>query len=236
MSTHLRAFLALLLTMTLSLMFVVSCGDDDEPTASLDPTGGEVTIPTAEELDAAVLTLDDLGEGWTDYRHGVLTAEDREMMPTLDLCPEAGEQAVQAVAGLVWQAYAHANHPLDDPTAYPLNVQQYLVAADLDEAESVFAALRDGSEICFEQGPTVTEDGETLTATPMALPELGDESFGYEVVVAEPTGMQWDIREVIVRKEATLMWLQELEIVEGDNVLTIDDIGDLATEAVDRLP
>ena len=72
----------------------------------------------------------------------------------------------------------------------------------------------------------------------MAVPVLGDESFGYLTVVGAPGGERWDIRLIFMRKGATLMWFQELEIADSDrdNVFTVNDVGEMAARAVDRLP
>jgi hypothetical protein len=70
----------------------------------------------------------------------------------------------------------------------------------------------------------------------MPVDDLGDESFGYLTVVEGP--QQWHVRAIFVRKGATLMWLQQLEIVDSgaDPVFTVDDVGEMAARAVDRLP
>ena len=64
-------------------LVLTSCGSEKD-----------VTVLSAEEMDAVVLTLEYLGEGWSGYDHAVITQEWREeMMGAMDLCPEAGAEA-----------------------------------------------------------------------------------------------------------------------------------------------
>ena len=127
---------------------------------------------------------------------------------------------------------------MEGSEAFPPSVQQYLLADEPGEVESVFGLLREGLRVCMEEGQGIKEGFEGATASPMTVPHLGDEAFGHRTHVPFPDGGHWDLRMVFVRKGATLMFFQELEVIEadGDNAFSVDEIGEMLERAVDRLP
>jgi hypothetical protein len=239
-----RARLAVLVIGGVMIAWVGSgCGDDSE------------SVPTADELAADLLAPDDLDGAWsvsvpddaddvTVDVTGVVTDEMRDMLPTLELCPEAGEDAQAAAAGLEWDAFMQLELETDDPirppddrTGHMVFLQEYLLAMDPTETTTTFDLLRQGAEACVgdfeadEEGPGHVEM--------MEVPDLGDDSYGVLTTVEEAGGWaEWLLHQAVVRDGSVLTVLVVTDIRAGDGVepyFTVGDVGDIARTAVDKV-
>lgn len=208
-------------------------------------------VPTPEELAAHLLAPHDLAGAWSVSvvdegadPIGVVTDEMQETLPRLELCSDASEDARTAASGLDWDAFVQLGietadpiGPPDDQTGHMIFLQQYLAAADADDAAASFDLLRQGAEACLGE---IEADGEGPGfAETMAVPELGDDSFGVLTTVQEAGGWaEWRLHQVVVRDGPVLMALVVTDIRAGDGVepyFTTDDIGDIALTAVGKL-
>jgi hypothetical protein len=213
--------------------------------------GDEVTVPTAEELGAALVVVDDVDGTWTVNagpsdspmpESGVIPEELRGQLPTLELCDLAPAEAQAAADGVVWLAYRQLDQEEDDPIELPADrtghlvfVQEYLTAGEPEELSATFDALLPGFQACLgeqpagEEGPAVTEE--------LALPEVGDQRYGELTVMAEAGGWaEWHIAAAVVRDDAVLMSFVLVDIVGGDvePAFTAAQFGEMVETAVAR--
>ncbi|NBP54376.1 MAG: hypothetical protein EBU67_08845 [Actinobacteria bacterium] len=109
-------------------------------------------IRSAEELADSLLTEEDLSGDWALTMgpdgvalpaSGVITDVEREMLPQVELCAEAGQAARDAIDSLKWQGFRQLDKVVDDPIDPPADreghmefVQQFLMSADPDDLES----------------------------------------------------------------------------------------------------
>jgi len=213
------------------------CGDNGE------------SVPTADELASDLLAPDDLDGAWSVSAPddavdvtGVVTDEMREMLPTLELCPEASEEAQAAAAELEWDAFMQLELQTDDPirppddrTGHMIFLQQYLVAMDPAETTTTFDLFRQGSEACVgdfeadEEGPGHSEM--------MEVPDLGDDSYGVLTTVEEAGGWaEWMLHQMVVRDGPVLTVLVVTDIRAGvEPYFTVGDVGEIARVAVDKV-
>lgn len=219
-----------------------SCGSDEAP----------ATPPTAEELAATLVTVDDYEGDWTvnpgpddsmDMSTGVVPEELQDLLPRFEFCDEASDESRAAAEDVQWQAFRQLDLTVEDPIQPPdreghmVSVQQYLMAADPAEIEATFDLLRDGMEACLGD-IAVGEEGPG-TAVEMALPEVGDDRYGVLLTFEEAGGWaEWRLHEVLVRQGAVLMSIQVMDIRAGEGVepyYSVDDVGAMVQTAVDKL-
>jgi len=217
------------------------CGGDDSTES----------VPTVDELAASLLAPNDMDGTWSVTvpdadvdLSGVVTDEMREMLPKMELCAGASDEARAAVDGLSWDAFMQLELETDDPiqppddrTGHMIFLQEFLTATDSAVTTETFDLLRDGIEACLgeieagEEGPGFAE--------PMEIPELGDDSYGVLTTVEEAGGWaEWRLHQIIVHDGPVLLDLVVTDIRAGDGVepyFTIDEIGDIAQNAVDKL-
>lgn len=209
--------------------------------------GGEsadVTVPTPEELAAALMTVEDVGTEWGEFRlqedSGLVTDEDRANLPELALCPEAEEDDPAVTADLDWQAVAYVFNE-GRSEAHPAVAFNELLMAGEPEAiedlyERVVAVMRRCEGVAWE-----TDAGEEgvmpVTTEAMAAPDVGDESYGSRSLVAEGDYV-WDARTVVARDGAVLVSLTYLDVHDADDEALIGqaDMDALFTTVIDKLP
>ncbi len=224
-------------------LLLASCGGD----------GAESAIPTAEQLASSLVVVGDYPGEWTVNTppdaseagaSGVITDEERAMLPQLELCPAASAES-QAVAGSVrWMAFRQLDLSVDDPieppddmTGHMVFAQEFLSSADPAEIEATFGLLRDGLKACL--GDIPAEEEGPGQATEMPIPGVGDDRYGVLLTIEEAGGgAQWMLHNAVVRKGAVLALIQVIDIRAGDGVeplFTVDDIGAIIQTAVDKL-
>jgi hypothetical protein len=216
---------------TLLGLVVASCGGTDEP-----------AIPTPEELAASLLVVEDLGGDWSvpsdiGFPSGVLTEELVGNLPVIDLCPDAGTEAIEAVAGLRWQA--GMGFILGGPTeGFAPNLIELLLAGDPSETEATFDLLKEGTAACLNVESFV-EDAGTLISLDLPVPAVGDDRLGvWTRQTDQPEGSpRWDLRQVFVRRGAVILWIQDVEInPTSETVVTQQEMDSIVAAAVERLP
>lgn len=237
----------ILVATALALATAGGCGSDD--------TNSDTdTVPTAEQLAAALLSADDLDGEWSislppdapaSAAEGIVTDETRELLPSIDLCPEAGDEARAAVDALRWSAFRQLELAVDDPIKPPddrsghlVFVQEFLAVAPTSETTATFEAVRSGMVACLGELPA-DEEGPGM-ATEMATPDdLGDDRFGVLTTIEEAGGWaQWRLHQTIVRQGPVLAVVMVADIVAGDDtkpLFTQDEIDGFARLAIGKL-
>lgn len=195
---------------------------------------GSVAIPTAEELEGALLGVDDYPGEWS-------VAGPAE--GGLELCDKASSESLAAVADLQWKASRHLDLAVEDPIEPPddreghlVGVQEFLTSGEPAEIEATFGLLRDGMQACLGEFPA-DEEGPA-TAEEMTIPDVGDDHYGVLFLMEEAGGWaEWRMPAALVRRGPVLMLLNVLDIRAGvDPYFTADDVGGMLETAVGRLP
>lgn len=223
-------------------------------TAGCGSDAAEVTIPTPEALAASLVTPQDFEGEWTINEgpsegseppsSGVITDEQRDMLPTFELCAQASAESRAAMEDLRWTAFRQLDLTVEDPiqppndrTGHLVFVQELLSAGEPDEIETTFGLLRDGMQACLGDIP-VGEEGPG-TAEVMALPDVGDDRYGVLVTIEEAGGGgQWRLHNALVRQDTVLMLVDVVDIRVGEGVepyFSLDEVGRLVQIAVERL-
>lgn len=231
-----------------ALLFLGACGGDGS-----EPASGPA-VPTVEQLAAALVTVDDLDGRWsvnvppdsTAAASGVVTEDQQDLLPSIELCDKAAEESRAAADGLRWQAFRQLDQSEEDPidmaggdrVGHLVFVQEFLLAADPTEVEATFDALREGMQACLGAIPAGEEGPGTAEA--MVVPDVGDDRYGVLTTVEEAGGgAYWLLHDSLVRQGSVLLQLQVVDIVMGDGaepVFTASDVGAFVTTAVERLP
>jgi hypothetical protein len=241
-----------------AVLLLAGCGGDDpdaEPSPSTaTPSSSQVTVPTAEQLAAALVTADDYAGTWTinvppDEEaaiSGVVPEAQQEMLPRIELCEKASEESRAAAEGLRWQAFRQLDqseaNPIDmaagDRRGHLVFVQEFILAGDPEAVVTTFDALSDGMRACQGDVPAGMEGPGTVE--PMILPEVGQDRYGQLTTMEEAGGgAYWLLHNALVREGPVLMTVQVVDIVMGEGVqpvFTTEEVGLFVTTAVDRLP
>ena len=226
-----------------ALLVPISCGSDDDATAT--------SIPTPEQLGRGLLNPSDLTGSWEVNRgpadaempeSGVISDEIRPMLPRMEFCDAASAQSRAADEQMKWAAFRQLNLTPDDPIALPddrsghmVFVQEFVMGADATTARSTFESLRDGMKACLgdidtgEEGPGV--------AVEMNLPTVGDDRYGVLTTMQEAGGdAEWLLHNALVLKGTVLMLVDVVDIRMGvDPLFTMGDVGNIVSTAVGRL-
>lgn len=197
-----------------------ACGDD------------ETAVPTTDDLVDRAVTVEDLGADWQSSPESepqVVTDEARADLATLDLCPDASEDDQEFAAGLEWQVGSGAGFVGDTVGTFTPALIEVLLADEPDEVTDIFETLRDGMTMCVP-GEVSLPDAGNFTVTALEVPEVGEDRFGvwYQQTDQPEGNDRWDIRHVLVRDGAVLMWLSEIEINPTSETIvdqsTFDDV------------
>jgi hypothetical protein len=239
-------------------LLLPSCGSDtDEPTPSASPETSpsagagwdEGTVPTPEQLASVLVAPEDLEGDWTvkmpevegTEAPGVVPEEQRGNLPRIRFCKEAPPGAKAVAQRLEWEAFMQLGMVSPDPRNSQVFTQEFLLAAEPAEVESMFAALQEGMEACAGR-KTEYPDGETGRTEELPVPTLGEAAYGSREVVEEasPRGPAiWDLRYVLVRDGAVLMSVQVGDVYVGEDAeprLTDDDVDAILTAVAQKLP
>lgn len=222
-----------------------------EPAPTSTPTddGGSTAAPSSPEVDELaqhLATAADLGgdwslwEGfadWPDGTPGAIPEDQRSVLPTLTMCPSAGQEAVVLAEGVVWQAFTQLHRETPDPFATMVVAQELLLAGDPTEVADTFATLRDGLTACL----TANLPGEWEIGLREALdvPEVGEDRYAERSFGVDPGGARRDTRLVLLRDGAVLMAALIDEVLispEAESTLTAEEVDGIVTAMADRLP
>ena len=220
---------------------LAGCGDDQD------------TPPTAEQLAAQLVTVDSFDGDWTinqgpddgtDMTSGVIPEDQRDMLPTVELCDAASPEAQDAAESLTWMAFRQLDLDEDDPidppndrTGHMVFVQQFLTSGDSEELAATFELLRSGSAACF--GPIEAGEEGPGQAEAMAMPEVGDARFGVLTTIEEAGGWaEWRLYNAFVLDDDVLMSFLVVDIRAGDDLepyYSTDDIDTMISIAADSM-
>jgi hypothetical protein len=220
---------------------LAACGDEQD------------APPTAEQLAAQLVTVDSFDGDWTinagpddgtDMTSGVIPEDQRDMLPTVELCDAASPEAQAAVESLTWMAFRQLDLDEDDPIDPPNDraghmvfVQQFMTSGDGDELAATFELLRSGSEACF--GPIAAGEEGPGQAVAMPVPSVGDARFGVLTTIEEAGGWaEWRLHNAFVVDNDVLMSFLVVDIRAGDGVepyYSTDDIDEMIAIAADSM-
>lgn len=222
-------------------------GDGDaSPTTPADSpaaTSSTTTVPTADELAGLLVTPEDLGpdwsawegfEAWPDGAPGVIPEDQRELVPTLELCPAAGEEAVALAAELPWQAFTQLHQETDDPFATMVVAQELLLADEPERTAETFATLRDGLSACL----AASDDWEIGRGESLEVPAVGEERYAERTSGFDAEARR-DARLVLVKDGAVLMAIRIDEVLispDAEATLTPETVNTIVTAMADKLP
>ena len=224
-------------------MATASCGDgDDEP-------------PTAVELSTMLMTaatFDDIVDDgpWNlnvppdqpDAASGIVSEEMQELLPQMDLCPAASDEARAEAESLRWTAYRQLDLDVTDPIELPddrsghlVFVQEYLTADDEPDTDRTFELLSSGMQACL--GDIAAGEEGPGTVTELATPSIGDERYGIMMVIGEAGGWaEWRIHQVLVREETVLALFSIVDIrADTAPLFSSDVLDEMFTRMADAL-
>ena len=231
-----RALFAALCTLGLA---AAACGDE-----------ADATPRTAEQLATALVEPADLTGAWTPHEapvgadiDGVVTDEQQDLLPGLELCDRATDAAREAASGLRWKAFRQLDLTVDDPIDTPSDrsghivfVQEFLTSGDIDDITSSFDQIRVGMDACLGDFPA-GEEGPGTAAT-LDVPAMGDDRVAVLTTMQESGGWAvWRLHQVMVRDGSTLLGFLVVEIHSTDvaPLYSADDVAALVDTALAQL-
>lgn len=214
---------------------------------------GDRSIPSARELSEALVTADDLEGEWAFNPgpqggeaaidpSGILTDEQRDLLPSFELCDRASDEAkkiASTMRPLVFRQLDLAEEDEIDPpfdrTGHMIFLQEFLYTDASYRLESSFESLRDGMTACFGEMPAGEEGPGFVEA--LTLPDIGDDRFGALMKIEEAGGWaEWHIQEALVRDGATFMKFVMVDIRAGvEPYFSADDFAGIVQTAVNKL-
>lgn len=234
------------LAIVAAVVMIAGCANDDGGVDSTTTSVVEVDLP------AALLTPDDLGEGWMVTERpaadgpaidGAVTEEQQGQLPHPELCDEADAAARQTIGRLAWQAFRSLELNVPDPIRPPIDrsghlvfLQELLHEGPVGEQRAMFDLMRDGYRDCLGDIPAGDEGPGRAEELP--LPQLGDDRFGVLITIEEAGGWaEWRLHQVVVLDGTVLMSmiLGDIRSVDVEPWFTTDAVGDIATTALERI-
>ena len=219
---------------------------------ALTSCGGDESVPTAERLSSSLVTVDDFEGEWTLFAgpeedqqldpSGILTDEQRELVPSFDLCDKASDDSKNAAESLRPIVFRQMDLAVDDEINPPFDrkghmifMQQFLYAGEPDEIEESFDLVRAGMIECLGEMPA-GEEGPGF-AEEMEVPEVGDDRLGVLITMEEAGGWaEWRIHEVFMRDGPVLMNFVVVDIRAGDDpYFTTEEVGEMVRMAAAKL-
>lgn len=209
--------------------------------------------PTAEELAVRLVSADTFEGDWSvnpgpddggDMSSGVIPEDQRAMLPQLELCDAASNEARAAAESVRWLAFRQLDlaepdpiEPPGDRTGHLVFVQEFLTAGDREELAATFELLRSGSEACL--GDIEASDEGPGRAEAMSVPEVGDARFGVLTTMDEAAGWaEWRLHTAYVLDGDVVLSVVVVDIRAGDGVepyYSVDDVGEMIAQAADAL-
>lgn len=186
------------------LALAAACGGDGDETRSDDAERSTDEPVTAADLEAALLTADDLPPGFTPAEIPLAPASDTE-----GICngPNLAARAEENSTGYISAVFGQADTFISE---------DLFTFSDEDSASSVIEGTRAAAESCttFElAGPDGTEAAEVAI---VPFPDLGDEVVATRLMVTPGTVLPPVEVDVLVR-------VGNVVIVTGQFGVTIDE-------------
>ena len=210
-------------------------------------TASAVNVPSIAELTNHLATPADLGPGWSNWEGfaawpggvpGAIPDDQRELLPKLPLCPNAGEDALALAEGLQWQAYTQLQQATPDPFATMVVAQQLLLADEPARVAATYATLRDGLTRCLTANLPEGE-WEIGFRESLEVPAVGDDRFAERSSSFDPGEARRDTRLVLVQDGPVLMAIQIDEVLirpDAEATLTADVVNGVIKAMADQLP
>ncbi len=215
--------------------------------------GGEETIHTADDLSRMLLTDADLDGEWVLFNgpqggdemvdaSGILTEEQRELVPSFDLCDRASDDSRKVAAALRPLVFRQLDLVVEDGIDPPFDraghmvfLQEFLYVDPPYLMASSFASLREGMNQCLGEVPA-GEEGPGYVET-LPIPEVGEDRLGALITIEEAGGWaEWHVQEALVREGAVLMRLVLVDIRAGAApYFTAEDFGEIVRTAASTL-
>ena len=192
----------------------------------------------ATQLAAALLVPEEIGARWkvddapTDGGldpSGIVTDEQREMLPSVDMCDRADSGSHRAATALRWQAFRQYVMRVDGPVDPPVDrrghmvfAQEFLMSGRESEIAWLFDRLKRGLEACMGAIPAGEEGpGE---ATPVAMSIAGGHHVAvlYRIEEAGGRGM-WNVYSAFVRRGSVLLGFTLADVRLGDLEPIVDE-------------
>ena len=207
---------------------LVGCGEDPAPAGIPDPSVPDALPGTPAEVEQALLTADDLGEGWTDL--GAVPLDERGFAE----CPETA--VVTGGEDPARLGEAQSTYGEGDPPAPTLGVSVSLWESP-DVARERLATLASIPSECPPFEHELPDGGTaTVTITERDAPPLGDEGVAHVLEFDPPEGptILRDVRTV--RIGDALVLTDGPDVAEGDPELDRqrERFDDLTSRAVDK--
>lgn len=187
---------------------MVACGGDPEPTGIPDPSVPDALPGTPAEVEEAVLTLDDLGEGWTDL--GAVPVDERGFAE----CPETGVVTGGKDPARLGEAQSTYG---EGEAAVPTFGVSVSLWESPDVARERLATMASIPSECGRFRHELPDGGTaTVTITEGDAPPLGDEAIAQVVAFDLPEGPTI-LRDVsIVRTGDVLVLTEDVDRVEDE--------------------
>lgn len=208
--------------------------------------------PTSEDLAAALVDVGDFEGEWTidlgpdeetQPLSGVVTDEQRDLLPSIDLCDAASDEADAVVDRLEWKAFRQLNRSVDDSVNLPTDreghivfVQEFLLSGAARDLAADFDALRSGLDSCLGDIPAGEEGPGFVSA--VSLSDVGDQRAGFLYEIGEAGGSgTWYVYSVLVREGDVLLSMTVADVVMGDlePIIDLPSVDEMIRVAVDKL-
>lgn len=222
-------------------VLLVGCGDD------------QGTIPSAEDLSRTLLDDVDLDGDWTRFDgpqggdemvdpSGVLTEDQRDLVPVFEFCDEASDEAKAVGESLRPLVFRQLDLQTDDEINPPFDrsghmifLQEFLYADDPEVIAQSFDTIQDGTTVCF--GDIPAEEEGPGRAIELELPDVGEDRLGVLITIEEAGGWaEWHIQEAIVFDGPILMRLVLVDIRAGvEPFFAVSDFAEIVRLADEKL-
>jgi hypothetical protein len=173
----------LILTLGLAVLLVACAGPGSRDTASRPPTPAQV--------EAKLLTLDDLGAGWRAGQaiNSADLSSVTESIPCSDVTIDpVVAKRLKAVTGIQFE-------PADRSYKHLIQLAMTGASAQLaNDLRKLFAAM-DSCAVKASASPGTAK----LTLNRFTVPQLGDQRAAYVMITRESAGSRWYVRNAIVR-------------------------------------
>jgi hypothetical protein len=232
------------------LALTAACGGatDNGGTSTTTPSSAPSTeqptstvVPDEATLTAALLTAEDLGDGWHDHQ-----LEDGEIDPGIGLsCPPAHPSELQPQ----WQVGTNLTLVTAETEDRYVSLNEYLFTSEPVELEQTYLTLREAVGRCAGEVRRGDGDSYTLRETEVTdLDDTGDQALmvRYAETLVDPPGdaLLAVVRHVLVRTGATLMMVSHLDGdhaadytgEELDLIVSDADLDGIVAVALDKLP
>ena len=217
-----------LLTAMGAAALLVACGGDPAPAGIPDSSVPDALPGTPAEVEEALLTTDELGEGWTDL--GAVPLGERSFPE----CPETGVVTDGEDPARLGEAQSHYGEGDPPVPTFGVSVSRWESA---DVARERLATLASVPSECRSFDLELPEGGTaTVTITERDAPPLGDQALAQVIEVDLPEGPTILRDVLVVRIGDALVLTDGPNVPEGDPKLDRqrERFEDLARQAVDK--